>query len=131
MTINASFNINDTDTPIIAIAIHDGHDLRDEVANLIALDDLERLREEDPFTGEWAKAFDNHIIVHTSRFEVDLNRSNDTAVYINPENAWGLKVWKSKPDANMVRQSISEYDTFYNKLNKIYEDFNMARSSSN
>ena len=39
--------------PIVATAIHDGHEVRDEVGSLLALDEAGRLREEDPFTGDW------------------------------------------------------------------------------
>ena len=39
--------------PIIVSAIHDGHELREELKQLCALDDISRLREEDPFTGQW------------------------------------------------------------------------------
>ena len=44
------------DSPVIATAIHDGHHLRTDVAAVIRLDDSARLREEDPFTGEWTTA---------------------------------------------------------------------------
>jgi hypothetical protein len=37
--------------PIVAAAIHDGHLLREEVAEIINLRDSIRLMEEDPFTG--------------------------------------------------------------------------------
>lgn len=39
--------------PIVAVAVHDGHAVRDEIAGYLALDEPGRLREEDPFTGEW------------------------------------------------------------------------------
>ena len=36
------------DSPLVATAIHDGHRLRPEVAEMMALSDTDRLREEDP-----------------------------------------------------------------------------------
>ena len=71
---------------IVATAIHDGHDLRPEVADAMALGDAERLREEDPFTGQAVLDVPAHIVVHRSRFEFDLNRGYDGAV-LNP-GAW-------------------------------------------
>ena len=38
-------------SPLVATAIHDGHALRDEVAERMALSSADRLRKEDPFTG--------------------------------------------------------------------------------
>lgn len=38
--------------PVLATAIHDGHGLRPEVANAMALGNHDRLREEGPFTGQ-------------------------------------------------------------------------------
>ena len=39
--------------PVVAAAIHDGHQVRPEVASRLALSEPERLREEDPFTAGW------------------------------------------------------------------------------
>ncbi|MEO7240582.1 MAG: N-formylglutamate amidohydrolase, partial [Sphingomicrobium sp.] len=65
---------------VVATAIHDGHDVRPEVAAAMALDDAGRLREEDPFTGQAVEGVPAHVIVHRSRFEFDLNRGPDSAV---------------------------------------------------
>src|SRR5690606_33956601 len=81
------------DGPIIAAAIHNGHEVRPEVAGLLALDDAQRLREEDPFTGEWTVVAPTQIVGLRSRFETDLNRPRDGAVYERPEQAWGLHIW--------------------------------------
>jgi N-formylglutamate deformylase len=59
-------------SPLVATAIHNGHAVRPEVAHLFALDEMERLYEEDPFTGQWVTVADTQIVVHCSRFEVDL-----------------------------------------------------------
>jgi hypothetical protein len=85
-------------SPIVASAIHDGTGLRPEVAAAMALGDSDRLREEDPFTGQVVSGVDNHIIVHRSRFEFDLNRGVDGAIYETPEQSWGLQVWNGQPD---------------------------------
>jgi len=108
--------------PLIATAIHDGHDVRDDAARHLALSDAERLREEDPFTGEWAEIAPVHVIATRSRFEVDLNRPRDTAVYRRPEDAWGLTVWKGDPPVGMFERSLAEYDLFYDSMRTLLEE---------
>jgi N-formylglutamate amidohydrolase len=108
--------------PIVAVAIHDGHALRDEVAGLMALSDAERLREEDPFTGDWTTIADTRVVGLRSRFEVDLNRPRDKAVYRAPEDAWGLRVWQAEPAQELVDRSLAEYDAFYANMRTLLAD---------
>jgi N-formylglutamate deformylase len=107
------------DGPIVATAIHDGHALREEVAALTALSDADRLREEDPYTGEWTKVAPTRLIATRSRFEVDLNRPRDKAVYACPADAWGLNLWRSAPSEALLRRSLEEYDAFYAELSRV------------
>ena len=102
--------------PLIATAIHDGHELRPEVAAIMKLSDDERSREEDPFTSRWVSVGDSRIVAHRSRFEIDLNRPRDKAVYIEPEDCWGLDVWHQKPSNATVARSLELYDTYYSVL---------------
>ena len=102
---------------IVATAIHDGHDLRPEVAEAIALGDAERLREEDPFTGQAVLDVPAHIVVHRSRFEFDLNRGEDGAVYRTPDQCWGLQLWKpGAPDEAIVQRSLDLHADYYRAL---------------
>lgn len=110
---NPVFTSHEGDSPLVAAAIHDGHDLRDEVAALMALPESERLREEDPFTGVWAAVAPTRLVGRRSRFEVDLNRPREQAVYRTPQDAWGLHVWKRDPPADLVERSLGQYDEFY------------------
>lgn len=105
-----------SDDPVIATAIHAGHDLRPEIAPFVALDEQTRLREEDPFTDRWLSIAGNQIQVMRSRFEVDLNRPRDEAVYIDPEAAWGLDLWTIPLPARVIEDSIASYDAFYRDL---------------
>ena len=116
------WRLNSGSGPLIATAIHDGHALRDEVARYTALDDLARLREEDPFTGQWANVAPTQAIGLRSRFEVDLNRPRSKAVYRKPEDAWGLTVWKEDPPDSVFERSLSEYDAFYGAMEKLFND---------
>ena len=109
-------------SPIVAAAIHDGHQVREEVSRILALTDAERLREEDPFTAIWTEVAKTRIIGLQSRFEVDLNRPREKAVYIKPEDAWGLRVWQERPDEQLISRSLAGYDTFYSEVGDLLTD---------
>ncbi len=108
--------------PIVATAIHDGHDLRPEVAQAMALGDADRLREEDPFTGQAIRAVPTHVISHRSRFEFDLNRGAAEAVYLTPEQSWGLEVWRQPPGRSLVKRSLSIHAAYYRMLGQLLDD---------
>jgi len=55
-------------TPLIAAAIHNGHEVSEKASDFFLLDDFERLREEDPFTEIWTEVADTRIVVSKSRF---------------------------------------------------------------
>lgn len=104
---------------MVTAAIHDGHAVRAEVAAHLALQWSERRREEDPFTAHWTHIADTRLVVVRSRFEVDLNRPRETALYRRPQDAWGLHVWQRElPDA-LVARSLAEYDAFYAELGQV------------
>lgn len=109
------------DGPVVATAIHGGHYLRPEVARLMALGDAERRREEDLYT-DWTSAGDSRIVVHRSRFEVDLNRPRDQAVYLSPDDCWGLKLWERRPPDEVVEESRRLHDRFYRELYDLLDE---------
>ena len=117
-----AFSVRDAHGPVVMTAIHAGHELRPELADLVLVDASTRLREEDPFTDRLAVA-GTRVTVHRSRFEVDLNRPRAEAVYRAPEDAWGLQVWKQPPSPEVVERSLAVYDTFYavlaDRLNRL------------
>jgi N-formylglutamate amidohydrolase len=102
--------------PIVATAIHAGHDLRDEVERRILLSDTERLREEDPYTDRLIEPAGLQVVVDRSRFEVDLNRQRDGAVYREPEDAWGMDIWDGPLPEPLIRRSLDIYDEFHSRL---------------
>ncbi|MBB3762995.1 N-formylglutamate amidohydrolase [Sphingomicrobium lutaoense] len=107
--------------PVIATAIHDGHALRDEVAARMKLPEADRLREEDPFTGQAVAGMATHLIAHRSRFEVDLNRAREEAVYLDKEQSWGLDVWESRPPEDVVERSLAIHDAYYAHLGQLLD----------
>ncbi|MBA3564032.1 MAG: N-formylglutamate amidohydrolase [Gammaproteobacteria bacterium] len=109
------------DGPVLATAIHNGHELRPEVRELHLLDDATRLREEDPFTDTWAALGDISVIVHRSRFEMDLNRDLEHAIYLEPADAWGLDLWKRSPPQEVVRTSRDQYRAYYEMVRGLLE----------
>jgi hypothetical protein len=111
----------DGEGPLVAVAIHDGHALRDEVAALMILDESDRLREEDPYTSLWTEVAPIRVVGLRSRFEVDLNRSRERAVYREPGDAWGLDIWESSPSDELVQRSLDEYDAFYSFMHGLLE----------
>ncbi len=106
---------------VVAAAIHSGHELRPEVAAISALNHEERLREEDSHTGYLTQVAGTRIVVRRSRFEVDLNRRREKAVYLQPEDAWGMKVWREHPPQLLIDQSLNEYDTFYSAVHVLLQ----------
>lgn len=82
----------------------------------MALPGDRRLHEEDPFTGEWTAVGDSSVVVDRSRFEVDLNRSREDAVYLEAGQCWGLKIWTRPPPESLVEASRALHDRFYGEL---------------
>ncbi|WP_153504785.1 N-formylglutamate amidohydrolase [Cumulibacter manganitolerans] len=109
--------VGDWRSQVVATAIHDGHELSGPIARAMSLDEDVRLREEDPFTARIARRVPDRVLVHRSRFEVDLNRGRDEAVYRTPDDCWGLEVWRHTPLAQrLVDGSLAAYDGFYARL---------------
>ncbi len=113
---NPPFVVFDDVSPILATAIHAGHSLRPEIAEQIALDEEVRLREEDPYTDLLTDIVPFRVVADRSRFEVDLNRPRNQAIYLGPEQAWGLEVWKAPLDGDAIATSLDIYDWFYQEI---------------
>ena len=96
--------------------------MRAEVAQAMALPDLDRLREEDPFTGQAVVGVPTHFIAHRSRFEADLNREPGIAVYRTPEQCWGLKVWNGELANDIAERSLDYHRRFYAMVAAVLDD---------
>ena len=109
--------VGDWSGQLLTTSIHAGHDLRPEVSDLMILDEDERLREEDPFTDAIGSLMPARLLVHRSRFEADLNRSRDMAVYAGPEYCWGFDVWGADGlPIDVMDRSLTYWDSFYADL---------------
>lgn len=109
------------DGPVVAAAIHAGHEVRPDVAEWLAAADADRLREEDPLTGLWTTVGDSAIRVFRSRFEVDLNRPKHEAIALDPDASWGLPVWRERPPDRVLDRSLAEYDAFYEDMCGLFD----------
>ncbi|HEV7323340.1 MAG TPA: N-formylglutamate amidohydrolase [Ensifer sp.] len=107
---------------VVGTAIHDGSLVRDDIAAQMSITDDDRLREEDPFTAEMIGDLPNQVIVHRSRFEVDLNRPRDGAIYVRPEQAWGMRIWREPPSSNSIDQSLRVHESYYSMLESYLRD---------
>lgn len=88
----------------------------------MALDEAGRLREEDPFTAQFIADMANRMVVHRSRFELDLNRAPDGAIYLHPDQSWGLRVWRDQPEAQDVEALMRQHASYYSTLRHILSD---------
>lgn len=110
------WSVHRSASKVLGTAIHNGHGMRPETRALTILSDGQRLREEDPFTDYLIQDIPNRIVVHRSRFEVDLNRAREEAVYLTPRQSWGLQVWRDRPPADLIARSLSLHDDYYDML---------------
>src|SRR5690606_29336960 len=74
---------------------------------------------EDPFTEYTIRDVPNRVVFHRSRFEIDLNRAAEGAVYLTPEQAWGLKVWAGAPAQDLVQRSLGIHAGYYAMLRQM------------
>src|SRR5882757_7865498 len=102
--------------PIVACAVHAGNEVRAEALRHMAIRRRQRFVEEDPYTDQLADVAGTSVVVHRSRFEVDLNRARERAVYRTPGDAWGLGVWRAPLPAGVRHRSLRLYDRFYADL---------------
>lgn len=115
--------INALTSPLLVTAIHNGNEIRHGISSYLLIDEYDRLREEDPYTEIFTDISGSSIVVNTSRFEVDLNRTREGSVYRTPEQAWGMKVWKDDVPLSVWEYSYGEYDYFYELLDRIVARF--------
>ncbi len=113
--------------PYVCGAVHDGWQFRKSLWDNCLHTAYERWYEEDPYTREMVRSHPIVIAGRDSRFEYDLNREPETAIY---DDAWGKPLWKkplSKPEHNY---SLEKHRKFYEVvqalMNKIEEKFGKA-----
>ena len=101
------------------IAIHAGSNVRDEILTAMKVSRSDRYREEDPYTEHFIRDFPIRIIARDSRFEYDINRDIDKAIYTTPEMAWGLEVWNQPLTSEDIDKSIAKFDEFHELMDMV------------
>jgi hypothetical protein len=103
----------DLSTPALAVAIHAGHNVREELLPLMQIPEKDRLFEEDPATDRMIRGAANAIWGLDSRAEYDLNRPAGGAVPLTAEQFWGVQVYRKAPTRDMVHRSLEKHEAFY------------------
>jgi len=105
-------------------AVHDGHQFRSELWDNCLHTEYERWFEEDPATKQMVQTHPIVIAGCDSRFEYDLNRAPEDAVF---ETAWGKQLWREPLPELMKKKSLQKHHNFYkvthtliNKLEELY-----------
>jgi len=91
-------------------AVHDGHQFRKELWDNCLHSEYERWYEEDPETKHMIASHPIVIAGCDSRFEYDLNRTPEEAVF---ETAWGKQLWKVPLPDEQKKISQQKHLNFY------------------
>ena len=119
MAAGVPWTIVDGGGPVVACAVHAGNEVTSSTLRHFAIRRRERFVEEDPYTDQLTAMAGTSVVVHRSRFEVDMNRSRDRAIYRSPGDAWGLTVWRGPLPAAVRQRSLRLYDRFYADLSAV------------
>ena len=113
--------------PYACAAVHDGHQFRKELWGNCLHTEYDRWFEEDPATKEMIRSHPIVIAGMDSRFEYDLNRSPETAIYTD---AWGKQLWKHPLSKEMEEKSLEKHTNFYKivdaLISKLEEKFGIC-----
>src|SRR5690606_24294835 len=102
-------------------AIHDGHQFRKELWGNCLHSEYDRWYEEDPMTKEIIKSHPIVISGLDSRFEYDLNREPEDAIY---DDAWGKQLWNEPLSENMKAKSLKKHHNFYKVIYQLITTLN-------
>jgi len=122
MPLLTKYEIKLADSPFWTFAIHDGHDIDEKLLPYQLLNEEERLREEDPFTALIAELPCNRFIMESSRFQLDINRTLEDAIYLKPEQAWGLNVWKDDFPLALISELRNDHREIFEIIESKIQD---------
>lgn len=104
--------------PYICGAVHDGHQFRKPLWENCLHTEYERWYEEDPCTKEMVQSHPIVIAGCDSRFEYDLNRAPETAIYTD---AWGKQLWRKPLSSEEKKLSLEKHSNFYKVVHALVE----------
>ncbi|MGS2726119.1 N-formylglutamate amidohydrolase [Psychroserpens sp. BH13MA-6] len=90
--------------------VHDGHQFRKELWDNCMHTAYDRWYEEDPETKNMVASHPIVLAGCDSRFEYDLNRDPENAVF---DTAWGKQLWHKPLSEAMITKSLEKHHNFY------------------
>lgn len=113
--------------PNVCAAIHDGWQFRKELWDNCLHSQYDRWYEEDPETKNMVISHPIVIAGCDSRFEYDLNRTPEEAVF---ETAWGKQLWREPLLEEQKQKLLNKHTAFYKVthalIKKIEDKFSCA-----
>ena len=113
--------------PYVCGAVHDGGEFRKELWDNCLHTQYERWYEEDPETKNMVISHPILIAGRDSRFEYDLNRFPEEAVF---DTAWGKQLWKKPLTKEEKEKSLAKHTAFFKVthalIKKIEDKFGAA-----
>ncbi|AKA36413.1 N-formylglutamate amidohydrolase [Flagellimonas lutaonensis] len=104
--------------PFVCGAVHDGHQFRKSLWQNCLHTVYERWYEEDPCTKQMVESHPIVIAGRDSRFEYDLNRPPEMAIF---DTAWGKQLWKKDLPENERQLSLQKHHNFYRVVHALVE----------
>ena len=104
--------------PYACAAIHDGHQFRKELWDNCLHSEYDRWYEEDPQTKNMIASHPIVIAGCDSRFEYDLNRAPEAAVF---ETAWGKQLWRTPLENTQKQKSLDKHTSFYKVVHALVD----------
>ncbi|RDY61481.1 N-formylglutamate amidohydrolase [Flagellimonas nanhaiensis] len=114
-----SFSIKiDSYVPFVCGAVHDGHQFRKSLWENCLHSQYDRWYEEDPCTRQMVSTQPIIIAGRDSRFEYDLNRPPEEAVF---ETAWGKQLWRTPLVEHEKETSLRKHNNFYEVVQVLFD----------
>ncbi|MBT8315572.1 MAG: N-formylglutamate amidohydrolase [Maribacter sp.] len=104
--------------PYMCGAVHDGHQFRRSLWDNCLHTEYERWYEEDPCTFEMVQSHPIVLAGCDSRFEYDLNRPPETAIF---DTAWGKQLWRNPLSRTEKNHSLNKHNAFYEVVHTLVE----------
>lgn len=98
-------------------AVHDGHQFRKALWDNCLHTEYDRWYEEDPETKNMVISHPIVLASCDSRFEYDLNRTSEEAVF---ETAWGKQLWKQPLPTDEKAKSLQKHANFYKVVHALF-----------
>jgi N-formylglutamate deformylase len=112
----------DAPSPVLALAAHAGHAMREELQPWLHASERTRRVEEDPRIDRLLEPFPVALWTEASRFEIDLNRPRHAAVYLGPETCWGIQLWRELPPSHVLERSRRGHDEAWAAIDRLVDD---------